>query len=229
MTDNPEHGPDSLTPPEGSGSGKPREKSTRQRPRRKRARKATAKGRKSGRKTGKTPKRTGRRPVADVELMTTLVMERILLGERRRDILRHVANLIADKELRFPNPEGPSPRTIDNYIAKATEEIKKLSTVERSEAMAAARGRFMMIMKKAHDVGDLSTARLANRDLARIDGLEPVRVQHSGSVLQEVTHTGTVQHEHVHRPATLDEQAAAIRDLFGRAGARAIAAGDVKS
>lgn len=210
MTDS-EHGPDSSTPPEPSGKG---QKGKRQRSGRKRARKATAK---RGRR------RTPRGTAADVERLKTIVLERILLGERRRDILRFVANAVKDKVLTWPDKSGPAPRTVDDYIARATAEFRELSTVERSEAMAAARGRFMLLIRKAHDAGDLSTARLATRDLARIDGLEPVRVQHSGSVLTE--HTGTVSHEHVHRPASIDEQAAAIRDLFGKASARAIAAG----
>lgn len=212
MTDS-EHGPDSSTPPEPSGKS---QKGTRQRRRRKGARKTTAK---------KGRRRTPRGSAADVERLKTLVFERILLGEKRRGIMQYLAKLIADKELKWPDKLGPSPRTVDYYIAAATVEIKTLSVVERSEAMSSARGRFLMIMKKAHDSGDLSTARLANRDLARIDGLEPVRVQHSGSVLTE--HTGTVSHvhDHTHRAVTIDEQAERIRALFGVADARRIAAG----
>lgn len=210
MTDS-EHGPDSSTPPEPAGKG---QKGTRRRSRRKRASKATAnKGRRH-----KTP----RGSAADVELLKTLVLERILLGERRAAILRFLATETKEKRFNWPDKAGPSPRTVDYYIAAATAEIRTLSAVERSEAMAAARGRFLMIMKKAHDRGDLSTARLANRDLARIDGLEPIRVSHSGSVIAE--HTGTVEHKHTHRPVTVEEQAGAIRDLFGIAGQRAAAA-----
>lgn len=147
-----------------------------------------------------------------------------MLGEKRRGILQFLAKCIEDKELRWPDKAGPSPRTVDYYIAAATADLKQLSAVDRSDAMAAARGRFLMIMKKAHDSGDLSTARLANRDLARIDGLEPLRVQHSGSVLTE--HTGTVSHvhDHTHRAVTVDEQAERIRNLFQLADSRRIAA-----
>lgn len=210
MTDS-EHGPDSSTPPEPAGKG---QKGTRRRSRRKRASKATAnKGRR---------RKTPRGSAADVELLKTAVLERILLGERRRDILRYLAKCVTDKVLSWPDKAGPSARTVDDYIKRATVELKQLSAIDRADAMAAARGRFLMIMKKAHDAGDLSTARLANRDLARIDGLEPIRVSHSGSVIAE--HTGTVEHKHTHRPVTVEEQAGAIRDLFGIAGQRAAAA-----
>ncbi len=145
-----------------------------------------------------------------------LVFDRIVLGDRRRDILRYVAKAHADNALKWL----PSPRTMDDYIAKATERLRELSNVDRSTALAEARGRFQLIIRKAHDAGDLGTVRLATRDLARIDGLEPVHVRHSGSVINE--HTGTVSHEveHTARPATLEEQAGAIRTLFGVATAR---------
>lgn len=221
MTDS-EHGPDSSTPPEPSGKGG---KGKRQPSATASDTKATRKPRKQG-KRGKPRRRTPRGTAADVERLTTIVFERLLLGERRGAILRFIANAVASKDdaegLKWPTKEGPSPRTVDDYIARATAEIKTLSTTERAEAMAAARGRFLLIMKKAHDKGDLSTARLANRDLARIDGLEPVRVQHSGSVITE--HTGTVTHEVHQRPATVEEQATTIRDLFSIAGQRASAA-----
>lgn len=205
MTDTPAHGPDSSTPPEGSGSGKSTKKRTRQRRRRKRASKATAKGKR---------RRTPRGTAAEVELMVALVFDRIVLGDKRRDIMRFVANEHAEGRTKWE----PSPRTVDDYIARATERLRELSSIDRSSALASARGRFMLVIRKAHDAGDMGTVRLATRDLARIDGLEPVRVQHSGSVLTE--HTGTVQVEHSAKPTSIDEQAAVITGLFRIASER---------
>lgn len=217
MTDPPAHGPDSSTPPEGPGEPKGTAKRREKGASRKRASKATA-SRPAAKP--KARKRGGgvRHSDAHVEQLTAIVFERLVLGESRPSIIQFVT------KVRKGTPElltwTPSVRTVDEYIKRAMKKLRALAHVDRVQALAEARARFQLIIRKGNDAGDLGVVRLATRDLARIDALEPVHVRHSGSVITE--HVGTVTHEHEHRakPATIDEQATTIRDLFTAATAR---------
>jgi hypothetical protein len=174
--------------------------------------------RKRGGRKGTPPrgKKASRPTDAEVQRRTLEVMQLLIEGHRRRDILQHVAK---DKKWR-----DVAKRTVDDYIARATGELSKIADEPRATAKSKARARYELVIRKATEAKQWEVVRKANRDLARLDGLEPgLRVQHSGAI--ETPVSGSVEHTHTHHAAgSIEDRATRVTDLLGLAAQRRQAA-----
>lgn len=183
----------------------------------------TAKPRKRGGKRGRPPrgKKTPRASEAEVERRVLEVMQWIIEGNRRRQILQ-----LAAKSRKW---NGVAKRTIDDYLARATSELSKIADEPRNTAKSKARARYELVIRKATTAEQWEVVRKANRDLARLDGLEPRIHRHEGTIATEAT--GTIEHEHTHEhtvthhaPGSIEERATRVTDILALATQRRLAA-----
>lgn len=148
---------------------------------------------------------------------------------RERSILRALAALHADNKISWRvrppgDPADPtdvttvSRRTVQLYTSRALAELQLIADEPRAIAKSKARARYERAIEGAAAGGQWDTVRRITRDMVRLDGLEPgMRVTVDGSINN--THEGAV--DVVHRSGgTVEERAAAVTDLLGRAMSR---------
>lgn len=101
---------------------------------------------------------------------------------------------------------GVTRRQTEKYIARATERLKKLATIDREVEVSKAIKRYEMIFQKALKDGQYYAAINAQKELCKLLALNmPAQIQ--------VEHTGTVEHEHVNREQRIRE----IETILNRA------------
>lgn len=186
----------------------------------------TEKTRKRKGKKGRPPKKRRPRPTdAIVQARVLDVMQWLVEGNRRRHIMQLVAE--SKEKARWGNTPV---RTVDEYIARATAELSKIADEPRNTAKSKARARYELVIRKATIAEQWEVVRKANRDLARLDGLEPrVHRVDPGSAPIEHNHTGTITHEHEatvthHTAGSIEDRANRVTDILALATQRRLAA-----
>jgi len=97
---------------------------------------------------------------AEVEERVTAVFTLTVRGATRDEILRHAA-----KEW------GLAPRTVDDYIARATDRLKALAVVVREEELGRARAQLHDLYGKNMRTQDYKGALQVRKDLSELLGL----------------------------------------------------------
>lgn len=136
---------------------------------------------------------------AEVEERVTAVFTLTVRGATRDEILRHAA-----KEW------GLAPRTVDDYIARATDRLKALAVVVREEELGRARAQLHDLYGKSMKVQDYKGALQVRKDLSELLGLYAPRTTKLDASL--ATSTADTQ-------PTLsdDELASALEKILGAA------------
>lgn len=164
---------------------------------------------------------------AEIYERVSLIMRLIVEGVcRERSILHALATLHAGREIKWKvraagvradkkDRHTISRRTVQLYIARALVELQSIADEPRAVAKSKARARYERALEGAAKAGAWDVVRRVTRDMVRLDGLEPGgRITVDGTVHN--THEGAV--DIVHRPGgTIEERAAAVTDLLGRA------------
>lgn len=235
-----EHGSDDRTGAGNKSGGKNktgnREKNRKSR--KKKGLKSVPPNRKAGGDRKPGPPRVHRPRVTKAEVAQRVgVVSRLILEghSRPRHIRRALAQKFGEGEIGWYVADDRAPgsveledlraipwRTVQHYITTANLELSAMADEQRAIAKGKARGRFELALVGAVGAEQWDTVRKINRDLVRLDGLEPgQRVHVEGSIDQR--HSGAVDHT-VRPGGTLEERAATIANLFGTALARRAAA-----
>lgn len=102
---------------------------------------------------------------AEVEERVTTVFTLMVRGATRDEILRHAA-----KEW------GLASRTVDDYVARATERLKAMAVVVRAEELGRARAQLHDLYGKNMKVQDYKAALSVRKDLSELLGLYAPKV-----------------------------------------------------
>lgn len=102
---------------------------------------------------------------AEVEERVTAVFTLMVRGATRDEILRHAA-----KEW------GLASRTVDDYVARATERLKAMAVVVRAEELGRARAQLHDLYGKNMKVQDYKAALSVRKDLSELLGLYAPKV-----------------------------------------------------
>lgn len=144
---------------------------------------------------------------AELERRYRLVAMLLIQGGNRAEILRHVAENTA---------WAVSERTVENYIARARKLLAEDGQRDRDEERGVATARLELLFNKAYTAKHYDTARRIQRDLTRLQGLNP---EPTLRVKGELAHSGKVAHtvETLPRPTNDTERATVLNDLLGKA------------
>lgn len=105
---------------------------------------------------------------AEVEMRVREILDLLLLGSTRAEILRYCTN----------RGWGVQSRQIDIYMAQAKEEIHEISRVTATETMSLILKNLWYLYKKCLDKDDLGGARTALMDIAKLKGMAQETVTH---------------------------------------------------
>ncbi|MDD3095407.1 MAG: hypothetical protein PHD63_04110 [Candidatus Marinimicrobia bacterium] len=97
----------------------------------------------------------------------------LLSGMRRREIIQYVAE---------KTDWGVSTRTIENYIHKATAEIKEVTDEEIEAARGMAYKRLDTLYYKSLLINDYKTALAVQKEMNDLFGLKTTKIEHSGDL-----------------------------------------------
>lgn len=105
---------------------------------------------------------------AEVEMRVSEIIDLLLLGKTRAEVLRYCSN----------RGWGISSRQIDKYIADAKEEIHEISRITATETMSLILKNLWDLYKKCLDKEDFSGARTILMDVAKLKGMAQETVTH---------------------------------------------------
>jgi len=71
-----------------------------------------------------------------------------------------------------------APRTVDDYIARATASIREINGVEREDNLATIVTNQWDMFRAARDTGQIESARKILMDIAKLRGLDEQTIQH---------------------------------------------------
>jgi hypothetical protein len=109
---------------------------------------------------------------AELKRRVNTVSDLLLMGSSRAEILQYIAE---------KTPWGISERTIDDYIARATEAYRKVAEFHREEQLGKAIRRLEMLFLRAMKVQDFQRALATQRELNALLGLyAPTKMEHTG-------------------------------------------------
>jgi hypothetical protein len=185
-----------------------------------------------GNPKSKRIRRAPRATAIEVEQRISDVLGLIVAGHtRERSILQALAEMKKDGRANWsvragavdgePLPKNTvAPRTLREYMGRALAQLQSAADEQRSVAKGKCRARYERALVGAVAKEDWDAVRKINRDLARLDGLEPssrLKVEHEGTVTQQ--HTGTVE-QRVTAGGTIEERATIVAGLFDLATRR---------
>ena len=107
----------------------------------------------------------------ETDSRVSLVYRLLLNGMRRREIFQYIAE---------KTEWGVTERTIDNYIAKARDEIAEITENERECAYGMARKRLDDLYFKSMKINDYKTCLAIQKEIGDIEGLKNNRIEMSG-------------------------------------------------
>ncbi|MDR3551198.1 MAG: hypothetical protein P4L31_07330 [Candidatus Babeliales bacterium] len=111
---------------------------------------------------------------AEFENRVSIVMDMLLSGLKRREILQNIAK---NELLKW----NVSDRQIDAYMKAANEEIFKPIEKDREKLKAQALSRYNYLFKKTMAVKDYKTAIIANDKICQLTGInEPTQLELMG-------------------------------------------------
>ncbi|MDD3538489.1 MAG: hypothetical protein PHH65_09645 [Eubacteriales bacterium] len=97
----------------------------------------------------------------------------LLSGLRRREVIQYA---------REKTEWNVSDRTIDNYIRKASAEIKEVTDEELEAARGMAHKRLDTLYYKSLLINDYKTALAVQKEINELFGLKTAKIEHSGDV-----------------------------------------------
>ena len=101
---------------------------------------------------------------AEIEQRVSTVYRLMLRGSSRESILQYAAK----KEW------GVETRSVDGYIARAKNLLRKQAETDRTDELGKARARLNLLFGKALKTGDLRTALAVQKELNQLADLYPV-------------------------------------------------------
>lgn len=118
--------------------------------------------------------RTGYRPTkAEIEVRVTEIFKLLMAGVQRHDIRRYVA-----EKVKWEVPE----RTLDRYVARATELIRASAAFDRNTELGRAISRLHDLYSRSYRVQDFKTCLTTQRELNELLGLyAPKRLEVTGA------------------------------------------------
>ncbi len=102
---------------------------------------------------------------AEMEIRISIVVDMLLSGLRRREILQ---NISTNEALKW----DVSDRQIDDYIRQANEEISKIAEKDKDKTYRKVKSRLEFLYRKSIEVKDYKTALVVNDKEAELDGLK---------------------------------------------------------
>lgn len=118
-----------------------------------------------------TTRKTGKSTPEVIEQRIQSVFELLIAGARRRDIMRHASE----------NGWNVSERQVQNYIQRATEQLRAHAEVKRDVELGRAIRRLHKLWQDTHAAGDYRTSLQVQRELTHLLGLaEAQRIELSG-------------------------------------------------
>lgn len=102
---------------------------------------------------------------AEMEIRISIVLDMLLSGLRRREILE---NIRTNESLKWDVVDSQ----IDNYIKFANEEIEKLTEKNKDNTYKKVKSRLEFLWRKSIEVKDYKTALTVNDKEAELDGLK---------------------------------------------------------
>lgn len=109
----------------------------------------------------------------DYQERVSQVMDMLLAGLRRKEILQTIANYDQQlaKDGKLKDQWNVTPSQIDNYIREAKEEIYKPIEKDREKLKAKAYARYEYLYKKLLNVKDYKSAIIANDKICILTGI----------------------------------------------------------
>lgn len=98
--------------------------------------------------------------VSEIEERVSRVYELLISGAKRADILQYATK----------KAWGVEDRQVDNYIARAKEEITRLARIDRDYALGAARARLNLLFYRALNIQDFKTALAVQKEINALEG-----------------------------------------------------------
>lgn len=102
---------------------------------------------------------------AEMEIRISIILDMLLSGLRRREILQNIAT---NEALKW----DVSDRQIDEYIRLANEEISKIAEKDKDKTYRKVKSRLEFLYRKSIEVRDYKTALVVNEKEAELDGLK---------------------------------------------------------
>jgi len=121
----------------------------------------------------KVNKKCAKSNMVEMRARVATVYRLLLSGLRRREIIQYV-----DEKTDW----GVQPRTVDNYIRKATAEIKEVTDEELKTARGMAHKRLDTLYYKSLLINDYKTALAVQKEINELFGLKTAKIEHSGDV-----------------------------------------------
>lgn len=131
-------------------------------------------------KPRQTNGKEGKANAAQVEMRTAKIFELLCLGRKRREILQYVAS----KKLQQKGTKTAwneidwniAERTVDEYIARANEEIKSLADIKKDYELGKALAQLNLLFQSDIKIQDYKAALAVVRERAALLGLHaPVK------------------------------------------------------